>query len=326
MNKTPIALMSLLLISGCVSTPTTQITAFANSTKAITENVDAVIDEYNNTALDRDFTSYAATFKGSHANKLNATELAKITKPISTEQKKKFAIYKANKAIGSYAASLSLLASAGSRADIDIASANLYGSMISINDQYKTIKETEKDLFNTENMATVSKLIAAIGSVIVEEKRRKAIKGIVVQANPKIALICDEINSQLKVAGLEDSISTSRAYILSEELQEYWSSADDQSKFNWRKSEIKRLRELQQNMFNSKLLVQKSQKAILAVKSAHDTLAKELEKDRFTSASIAAAIGRLKDLNKHYDNFEDFILSCKKITKNDKGILSCDDK
>ncbi|MEJ1355965.1 MAG: hypothetical protein RPU91_13930 [Candidatus Sedimenticola sp. (ex Thyasira tokunagai)] len=326
MNKTPIAVVGLLLISGCGSTPTTQISAFANSTKAITENVDAVIDEYNNTALDREFTSFAATYKGSHANQLTATELAKIAKPITSEQKKKFAIYKANKALGSYATSLSLLSSAGSRADIDLASANLYGSMISINDQYKTIKETEKDLFNTENMATVSKLIAAIGSVIVEEKRRKAIKGIVVQANPKIAIICDEINSQLKTAGIEDSISTSRAYILSEELQEYWTQADDKSKFNWRKSEVKRLRELQQNMFNSKLLVQKSQKAILAVKGAHDTLAKELEKNRFTSASIAAAIGRLKELDKHYDDFEDLLLSCKKISKNDKGVLSCDDK
>ena len=326
MKKIILMMLGLVFLSGCASIPTTQIAAFANSTKAITENIDAVIDEYNNTVLDRKFTSSAATFKGSHANQLTATELAKITKPITVEQKKKFAIYKANKALGGYATSLSLLASAGSRADIDLASAKLYGSMISINNQYKTIKETKKDLFNTENMATVSKLIAAIGSVVVEEKRRKAIKGIVVQANPKVALICDEISSQLKTAGIEDGISASRAYTLSEELQEYWLQADDQSKFNWRKSEVKRLHKLQQDMFNSKLLVQKSQKAIMAVKSAHNILAKELEKDRFTSASIAAAIGRLKELDKHYDDFEDLLLSCKEITNNDKGVLSCDDK
>ena len=316
----------MLFIGGCASTPTTQIAAFGNSTKAITEKIDTVMEEYNNTALERQFTDYAATYKEGHARYFSSDKLAEIEKPITPKQKKNFAIYRANKALGGYANSLSLLSSAGSRVDIDLAAANLYGSMISINDQYKTIKETDKDLFNTENLANTSKFIAAIGSVIVEEKRRTAIKEIVIDANKNIALICDAINSQLKEAGIEDSISASRQYILIEEIKEYKSLAKAPSKLTWRTSEIKRLHGLQQNVFNSKLLVQKSQKAILAVKNAHEILAKELKNDKFTSASITSAIGRLKELDKHYDDFDALLLSCKKITKNDKGVLSCDDK
>lgn len=315
-----------VLLTGCSTTPTTQIAAFGNSTSAISGKVDAVMDEYNDAALQRKFTDYAATYNQSHASKLTSDELAKINKPITPEQKKTFAIYKANKALGAYSKALSDLATAGSRIDIDLATANLFGSMTSLNEQYKILKETEKDLFDSEKFAGVSKLIAAIGSAIVEEKRRAAIKGIVIDADHSVSTICDVIIEQLEVAKIEDSISTSRQYVLSEEIIDYKSKLNKDTSLEWRRNEIKRLYDLQQGVFNSKLLVQQTVKAMKAVKQAHSTLATELKEDRFTSAAIASTIGRLKDLEKHYDDFEALLLSCKKITKNDKGVLSCDDK
>ena len=318
-------LVGALFLAGCTTTPTTQISAFGNSTSAITEKIDSVINEYNSAALDRKVTDYAATYYGDRAGLLTSDELRKIEKPINPEQKKNFAIYKANKALGAYSKALSELASAGSRVDIDLAVANLYGSIASLNDQYKTLRETEKNLFDTDKLASFSTLIAAIGSTIVEEKRRKAIKEIVIEADPKVSLVCDAINEQLRLAGIEDAISASRQYILSEELVDYKSRAETAMPLEERRAEIKRLYSLQQEVFNSKLLVQQTQRAIAAVKESHATLAKELKEGRFTSAAIASTIGRLKDMEKHYDDFEALLLSCKKIIKNDQGILSCED-
>ncbi len=315
-----------LLLAGCGATPTTQIAAFGNSSSAITEKVDAVMVEYNNAALERMFTDYAATYNSNHASLLTSDELAKIEKPITPGQKKTFAIYKANKALGEYSKALSNLANAGSRVDIDLAAAKLYGSITSLNDQYKTLKDTQDDLFNTEKLANFSSLIAAIGSTIIEEKRRRAIKGIVQDAAPNITLICDVIIEQLKSAGIGDAIATSRLYVLREELIDYKSRILKPTTLDWRRAEIKRLYYLQQNAFNSKLLVQQTQNAITAVKNAHATLAKELKKGRFTSAEIASTIGRIQELEKHYNDFETLLLSCKKITKDKEGILSCDDK
>lgn len=319
-------LAGALFLAGCVTTPTTQISAFGNSASAIAGKVDSVIDEYNNAALDRKFTDYAATYNGDKSSLLTSDELGKIEKPIGPEQKKNFAIYKANRALGSYSKALSDLASAGSRVDIDLAAANLYGSISSLNDQYKTIKETDKDLFDTSKLASFSTLIAAIGSSIVEEKRREAIKGIVTEADPNVSLICDVIIEQLKLAGIEDAIATSRQYVLSEELIDYKSRVKTAMPLDERRTEIKRLYSLQQGVFNSKLLVQQTQKAVAAVKESHATLANELKEGRFTSAAITSTIGRLKDLEKNYSDFEALLLSCKKIAKNDKGILSCEDK
>ncbi len=315
-----------VLVSGCGTNPTTQIAAFGNSTNAITGKVDAVMDEYNDAALHRKFTGYAAAYDEKHASKFTSEELAKINKPITPEQKKTFAIYKANKALGAYSKALSDLTTAGNRVDIDLAAANLLGSMTSLNEQYKTLKEKDNDLFDLENFAGVSKLVAAIGSIIVEEKRKAAIKGIVIGADKSIAVICDAIIKELETAKIEDSISASRQYVLSEEIIDYKSKLKGDTTLEWRRNEIKRLYSIQQDVFNSKLLVQQTIKAVKAVKQAHSTLAKELNEDRFTSAAIASAIGNLKDLEAHYDDFEALLLSCKKITKNDDGILSCDDK
>jgi hypothetical protein len=321
-----VCLVGALFLAGCASTPTTQISAFGNSASAIAGKVDSVIDEYNNAALDRQFTDYAATYSGDKSSLLTSDELRKIEKPIGPKQKKNFAIYKANRALGSYSKALSDLASAGSRVGIDLAAANLYGSISSLNDQYKTIKETDKELFDTNKLASFSTLIAAIGSSIVEEKRREAIKGIVIEADPKISLICDVIIEQLKLAGIEDAIATSRQYILSEDIVDYKSRAKAEMTLDERRAEIKRLYSLQQGVSNSKLLVQQTQNAIVAVKESHATLAKELNEGRFTSAAIASTIGKLKDLEKHYGDFEALLLNCKKIAQNDKGIMSCEDK
>ena len=51
-----------LALTGCTTTPSTQIQAFGDSTKAITDKVDAVIGEYNQSALTGRFTNFAATY------------------------------------------------------------------------------------------------------------------------------------------------------------------------------------------------------------------------------------------------------------------------
>ncbi len=319
-------LLWALFLAGCSTTPITHISAFGNSTHAITEKVDAVIDEYNDATLERKFTDYAATYNGSKANLLTTDELRGIETPITPEQKKKFALYKANKALGAYSKALSDLASAGNRVDLDLAAANLYGAIEGMNDPYKTLNETKEDLFETDKLASFSTLITAIGSTIIEEKRGRAIKRIVIDADPKISLMCDVINEQLKLAGIEEAIAASRQYILVEELVDYKSRANKTlMTLEERRKEIKRLHALQQGVSNSKLLVQQTQKAIASIKDAHAILTKELKEDRFTSAAIASTIGRLKKLEKDYDDFEALLLSCKKVTKNDKGILSCDE-
>jgi hypothetical protein len=325
MKQIFVLFLMIITLLGCAKAPITQIAAFGNSANELTAKVENVIKEYNDAALNREFTNYAAIYNGKYAKLLTSQELSKIYKPIDAKTKKKLAIYKATQSLGSYAKALSALASADSIIDIDFAAATLYGSMIGLNDQYKIIKNIKEDLFDAKTFALSAKAVAAIGNTIVEEKKRKAIKKIIIAANPKISVICDTINIQLNASGIHDGISASRQYILSEEIREYKTRVKQPTKLDWRRGEIQRLYQLNQGITTSKLLAQQAQKAIMSIKKSHNTLATELKKNKFNSEKIASTIGRLKELNKHYNDFDTLLLECKNIVKDENSVISCGD-
>lgn len=317
----------LFALAGCATTPATQVAMFGKSATEVSGKVDAVMEEYSRASLERQFTGYAATYNGSHAYLLTSDSLSAIAEPVTPEQKKNYAIYKANRALGAYSTALAEFASAGSREQTELAAARLFGSIASLNDQYTILKEGSTELFDKEKVAGIASLITAIGGTIVERKRREAIRGIVIQADPAISLVCDAIISQLDQAGIEESIAASRQAVLSEEIFDYKTRASTTStSLNWRREQIRRLYGLQQGVFHSKLMVQQTRKAIIELKSAHAVLAKELARNRFSSREITESIRRLVDQKNHYDDFRTLLLDCRKISRNQQGVLSCDDK
>lgn len=318
-------LVMALLLYGCSTAPASQVGAFGQTTSALTEKIARVMDEYNSVAMERMYTDYAATYNHSRANKLTSHVLAELQSPITVEHKKNFAIYQASKALGIYFSMLRDLASASSREDVDIAAANLYGSVKSLNEQYGILYHQEKPFIDEKNLARTTTLIGALGSALIERKRRAVIKSIVIDMEPNIARICNTIHAQLKNAQMGEAIASSRQYILSEEVLDYKSQLAQPTTLEWRRQQIRRLHELQQGVVHSKLLVQQTQKAVEAVQVAHTILAEELKKDRFSSAEIVSTIGQLKLLNDHYDDFEKLLLSCKTITQTPEGLLSCAD-
>lgn len=315
-------------LAGCATTPVSQVAMFGTTAHEVSGKVDAVLDEYNRVALERQFTDYAAAYNGNHAHLLTSEALSGISEPITPDQKKNFAFYKANRALASYTKALAELAYAGgSREAIDRASARLFGSMVSLNDQYRILTETRADLFDKEKMGAASTLITGIGSVLVDHKRREALRGIVIQSDPAISHVCDLLITQLDEAKMEESIAASRQNILTEELVDYKTRiATTMTTLDWRREQLRRLYGLQQGVYHSKLLVQQAKNAIMEVKSTHAVLARDLAENRFSSREMAAAVGRLVELKDHYEDFHSLLLDCNKVTRNSQGVFSCDDK
>jgi len=305
MKKIIIGALSVVIISGCASNPSNQVSAFAQSSHAITEQVDAVLTEFNSASLERKFTSIAANYKGDHAKKFNFDVLDAINTAVTPAQQTQLAIYRANQSLGQYAAALAALANADVQTDVDAASTELYGALTSFNSQYQTIKGDDVELFNQQEVATIQAAITAIGSEIVEQRRRKAIKSIILAAKDNINLVCDVIISQLNSAGIADGIALSRKFILANQIKEYRViSAKNSSKLIPRTKEVRRLWNLQQGMLNSTALVEQSTKGISEIKAAHATLADEVANDEFSSIAIANAIGRLQQINNHFKDLE----------------------
>ena len=80
-------------------------------------------------------------------------------------------------------------------------------------------------------------------------------------------------------------------------------------------------------MQSSSASVSQAIKAIKEVKKTHSTLKNEVENDKFSSDKLVKSIGRLKDLESHYDDLEDLMLSCgtEIVADDDKGIICKED-
>jgi len=304
-----LCMAATMLMLGCTSVPSNQIGAFSQSSLAISEQVDAVFDEFNNASLERQFTDVAANYKGDFAERFNQQLLAQINAPISDEQKRQLAIYRANQSLSQYATALSELSNAAVSQDIDAASIKLYGTFTSFNTQYQLLNGNDKTLFDNESMATIQAAISAIGNEIIEQKKRRALKTIIMAASANIDNICDVIIEQLAHAGVADGIAASRKYVLLKQIEEYrLLSKKGSSKLKARTKEVKRLWQLQQALVNTHLLVTVSIDGVKEIQSAHKVLATELAQDIYASVAITNAIGRLQQINKHFKALETSLL------------------
>lgn len=319
MKKLAIGLLIItIFISGCASTPTANIEAFGNATKNITDKIDAVIKEYNTENINNELTKLAQ-----HKKSITISTLDPVKKVIiGSADKKNYALYKANFAIGSYASALSGLAKSGTKNEIDIASAKLYSSLYNFNEQYKTLKETNEDLISDKTIAGIGKIIAAISGAYIEKKRGEAIKSIVIKADPAIQSICDVIINELMKGVIEKRLYTMRSTELSGYIKDYNSSVSNSS-FSKKRKSLDAIYIKYLAMHSSSASVTQAIKAMTEIKNAHSTLKNDLEKDKFSSKEIVKAIGKLKDLESHYNDLEALMLSCETeiVADNEKGII-----
>ena len=308
--------LSVLLLFGCVATPTGNIEVFGNAAKGVTDKVDAVIKEYNDANIQNELTKLAQ-----HSNPITIAAFDPVGEVlIKDADKKNYALYKANKALGSYATALSGLAKAGSRDEIDLAAAKLYGSLHSLDEQYKTMRGT--NLLDDSTSAIIGRVIAEIGTLYVEKKRGDALKTIIISADKPIQTICDVIIGELLKGTIQERLFTVRYTELSGYISDY-NSIVGKSNFDTKKKALEAIYQKYRVMQASSAAVQDAVASTEAIKTAHATIRQEVEKDRFTSKSITEAIGRLKDIQDHYDDLGELMLTCKTqlIADKDKGII-----
>ncbi len=172
MKRLAISLMIILFVSGCASTPTKNIEAFGLATKNVTNKIDTLMSQYNSAEINDTITSVAQSKKS-----FKIYSFAPIEKVLARKaNKKNYALYKANDALGKYAEALSGLAKAGDRGKTDLAATKLYASIYNFNKQYKILNETTTDLIPKEKIAIFGKIVAGVSGLYFEQKRGKAIR------------------------------------------------------------------------------------------------------------------------------------------------------
>jgi len=312
----------VLLLSGCgVAAQTGNIGVFGEATKGVTDKIDAVITEYNEANIQNVVTKLAQ-----HKKTITIDDFNPVTELIIKEaDKKDYALYKANQALGDYALALSGLAQAGSRQEIDVAATKLYGSLQTINSQYKVLKGTTTNLIDDKTSAGLAKVIGEIGNLYIEEKRGEAIKSIVISADKYIQIICDVIIEELLKGTIETRIFTMRNTEISGYIKDYNDTlaTSATATFEDRLKSLNVIYKKYEVMQASSAPVAQAINAVKAIKEAHGTIKSDVEKDIFTSKNIVEAVGKLKDINDHYNNIGELMVNCKTqlISDEKKGII-----
>ncbi|ABM03702.1 hypothetical protein Ping_1931 [Psychromonas ingrahamii 37] len=318
MRIVPMVSFAVLILSGCTSTPTGNIDAFGIAAADVTSKIDTVISDYNKANVNDKLVAMAQSNK-----KYVTSDMDPIKQIIIRDSdKKNFALYKANNALGGYAASLSDLANAGSREELALAGVKLSTSLKGMNEQYKSFKETESDLISDENSGKISRVITEISRYYVEYKRGEALKEIIIAADSSVQIIGNIINDQLLMGVIEGRLYTMKGNELAGYFSDYNTQTDELS-FAKKKKMLDEIYEKYIAMESTTATVVQAQQAILSVMEAHSVLTEELKKNRFSSQNIAKSIKNIKTVHRSLDDLEELMKSCetKIISDDEKGII-----
>ena len=312
-------------LAGCASTvPTAHIDAFGQSTKSISDKIDAVLITYIDAKVAEELETIAQE-DTSPPPPLTFANLKRLEPFTTKDAIKGLAVTRANKALGAYGASLSNLAKAGNQVDIDLATANLYSSLRSLDEQYKILADTDSGVFG-DNLPSIAQAVAIVGNIYTEHKKWEAVSKIVQSSNEPILEITDAIE---KTLDKDEVISSALRRYNHIKVQGMINDYQDTFHKLDRTARLKKLNAIYEAytlFLASNLQIQEASKAVKAIRTAHNELVTELNKPQTEIEAIQAIIIKVQAYDKHYDNFYDLLNSCTtEIIKDPEkqGTLKC---
>lgn len=280
-----------LFCFGC-TTPLNHIGAFSQATADLSKQAAAAYDEVNNTTIERRINDIAAETGTSPDDDTFDAVIG------GSNLKTRIALLKG---IESYARALSSLSSADFRKEIDSASKDLYGALGKLQDTYATITKNPSPL-STENLAIIATAVDAIGTALAEERRRDALRTVVIQSNPIIQRSMDLFKEEISL--LMDFIISNLDTIYTEKLKAYQKESKNLN-FNSRVSRLRDVRLSYERMNTTRYLLENLAKASTKIATAHQTLYENVVRNEFTSKELVQEIRDVAELAKTIKEFND---------------------
>jgi len=278
-------IISVALLFGCAR-PTTHIAAFSMASEDLAAQAIRGYEVLNETTVQRKIAEVAA----------DPTQLPDENTFVGLlEGKRSLAIrMMALDYLKDYSAALGDLSTADVRADIDEASKDLYGALIGLRDTFK--EETGKDAgIGNEDLAIMAAAVDAIGTVVAEAKRRKAIKTIVIRADPAVQNVSTLLRDEVPIFG--EFVKANLSTIETEMVKSYQKRAERLT-FDQRVRYIGQIRKQHRIAEESGSFFRDLGTAAEMLGSSHAALRKAVQKNKFTTSELVEQIGELADFAK----------------------------
>lgn len=316
--------------------------SFGDDTKAIGEKTKTIFTEINSTQLNADITwlTYTQNYDPFSAKRgdLKLTDEMINFPSIPTKTNKGNSYFADGEfrsaepisiyidALNNYGSALSNLAVAGSRKDMELASANLYSAALKLDTSYQTVVGGTAPSKNTKDIAAiVSSSIVEIGVFYNTRKRNEALRRIINSANPKIQEICKQINTVLDPETFGQSIAQNRQKIFMANMYDFRNSINTRpTTLAWRVEEIKRLISLKDEYDKSAETTKNANAAIKTIADTHQALVEAIN-NKSKEEDLFKKILELKKMVDNSKSYKEMLLTCTsgKYKSDDSGKITC---
>lgn len=316
LNQKPSSTISLsiailILLGGCTPPSLMQVRTFGTASSSLAENSKKAFALLESSRVTRNMYDVAGNPKLCPTNDTFNGLFDSYNEP----EKLKLRLGVLSK-LGDYAQALEALSTADFRKDVDEASKELYGSLIGLKETYKKVSGKELPL-DEKDIGLISTAVDAIGSVIVEAKRREAIKTIIINADDAVQdaskLIASEFGEASNIAdfvkqNLTNADGSIRAAYNREKLL-------PKSDFRDRYKTLADIKIIYDAAKSSPSFFKELSGGAKKLGAAHAALKLAVNNDEFSSPEIGMQIGELVKFSKSVKSYYESLQSTAKGDK-----------
>lgn len=282
----------LVLATGCTSVPLNHVGVFSQASADLAKSVADGYEMINSITIERRLSDIASeTDRYPNENTFKSL----IAGPNLTTR------IRLSRGVEAYANALGDLASAEFRKEIDAASKNLYGALDDLQQTYA--KSTKANLpLSDDNLALIAIMVDAIGTEIAENKRRAALKAVIIQVNPSIQQAMQLVSVELPE--LREFSIASKKTVFTDLIKAYQHESLGLT-YDERIMKLDQIRiahkeaEAISDLFNDLIASSKQ------IASAHATLRRSVEENKFTSRELVNEIKTLASFAKSTQHLHD---------------------
>ena len=282
--------MVLIALVGCAST-STQVGTFSKAAEELVTQLEKGYQLVEQTTIQRKIVDAAADpsivledemftgfFKGSENYKVRMKML---------------------RLLRNYSKALGVLSSTGLREGVDRACKDLYGTLTGLKAAYEEAANEELDI-KDKDLSGFATIINAMGTVVVEKKRRKAIKKVVKMASAPIQKICTYIKAELP--DYKDLVMTNLSTFIAE-MKNYYLKEGASLNFEERLNFLEKIQQKHRQEAETGKFFDRLGRAVSRLAKTHDALLKATEKRDFTNKELIKQIGALANEAKSFKAF-----------------------
>ncbi len=153
-----------------------------------------------------------------------------------------------------------------------------------------------------DNLVSIATAVDAIGTTLAEERRREALRTVVIQANPTIQRSMELFREEISL--LKEFVVSNLDTIYTEKLKAYQRESKSLN-FNSRVSRLREVRAAYDRMADTRTLLENLTKASAKIATAHQALYENVVRNQFTSKELVNEIKEVAELAKTIQEFNE---------------------